>query len=309
MDNSKPPLVPAAPPSPSKSRRLRSIVLMLAAAWCPALPNPLTAADTLLLQEIVVRPSDAELIAIHNPTSEAIDLSNVFLADVAGYYLIVTGDDGIGGGLADFNARFPEGAIIMPGDTQCVSLAGSDAFVTWYGHLPTYEIKEDGGAPDSVPDMREALTDSIGDTTALSNSGEIIMLYQWDGLGDLVQDLDYAIWGDLDDAVDKTGVMIDGPDAGLTSSGYAPDTSAGIQDLMAFSAHDDNDSWQRTDLEEGAETSAGGNGATGHDETSENLSATWSVGSAQAVCNPAYEFVFGDGFETGVTTAWDRVVP
>ena len=34
-------------------------------------------------------------------------------------------------------------------------------------------------------------------------------------------------------------------------------------------------SYQRRDVTEGSETSSGGNGATGHDETSENITVTW----------------------------------
>ena len=54
-----------------------------------------------------------------------------------------------------------------------------------------------------------------------------------------------------------------------------PTPPTGSQDLISATAHAIGNSWQRDDLTEGTETSIGGNGATGHDETSENLSATW----------------------------------
>ena len=46
------------------------------------------------------------------------------------------------------------------------------------------------------------------------------------------------------------------------------------------SPHADGDSWQRADLLEGSETETGGNGVSGHDETSENLSDTWGETAA-----------------------------
>ena len=45
------------------------------------------------------------------------------------------------------------------------------------------------------------------------SSGEVVILYTWDGASDLVQDIDYAVWGDKVEGVDKSGVGVDGPDA------------------------------------------------------------------------------------------------
>ena len=38
--------------------------------------------------------------------------------------------------------------------------------------------------------------------------------------------------------------------------------------------------WRRIDFDEGAETQSGSNGVNGADETSEDLSMTWAVGSS-----------------------------
>ena len=236
----------------------------------------------LLLTEIVVTPTGGEFIEIHNPTGTTIDLSNVYLTDAtfAGggvfYYNIVTGANAGGGGFSDFHARFPDGASIAGGAYQTIALAGSDDFQTEYSIEPTYELYEDAAAADAIPDLREALPGSINDQGGLTNSGEIVVLYAWDGASDLVQDIDYALWGDAAEAVDKTGVSIDGPDADTDLSMYAPDTAIATQDVIATGSHPFGQSFQRVDLAEGLEAQAGGNGIKGSDETSENLSATWT---------------------------------
>jgi hypothetical protein len=77
-----------------------------------------------------------------------------------------------------------------------------------------------------------------------------------------------------DEAVDKTGVSIDGPDAGTDSSMYLPDTPIASQ-LSALN-HSSGTSVQRLDYSEGAQTMSGGNGVTGADETSEDLNNTFT---------------------------------
>jgi len=248
-------------------------------------PPPPPAPD-LLLTEIVVTPTAGEFIEIHNPTVQSIDLSDVYLTDAtfAGggtyYYNIVTGANAGGGGFGDFHARFPDGASIGPGEYQTVALPGSDDFVAEYGFDPDYELFEDGGVPDAIPDMREALPGSINGQGGLSNSGEVVILYTWDGASDLVSDIDYGLWGDKAEAVDKTGVSIDGPDSDSSTSTYLPDTAIPLQDVVNTGSHNGGDSFQRIDLAEGTETQSGGNGVTGSDETSENLSVTWASDSA-----------------------------
>lgn len=249
----------------------------------PGDPEEVTA--LLLLTELVVTPTGGEFIEIHNPGTEPVDLSNVYLTDAtfapggAFYYNIVTGSNAGGGGFADFHARFPEGAAIGGGEYQTIALAGSSEYAAAYGANPDYELFEDASSPDDVPDMREALPGSINDQGGLTNSGEVVVLYQWDGVSDLVTDLDYALWGDKDEAVDKTGVAIDGPDADSDPTEYAPDTPITNQDVIATGQHSSGQSFQRIDPTEGSELVDGGNGFGGTDETSENLSDTWSTGS------------------------------
>ncbi len=262
------------------SRRIgRSLISACLVLSCSSLAH---ASDHLLVSEIVATPDAAEYVEIFNPTGAAIDLSDVYLTDAtfAGggqfYYKIVTGSTAGGGGYFDFHARFPDGASIASHEYQTVSLAGSDDFFAIYSTDPTYELYEDGGSADGIPDMREALPGSINNQGGLTNDGEVVILYTWDGATDLVEDLDYVLWGDKTEAVDKTGVAIDGPDPDATTTTYLVDTATASQDIAAPGYHASGNSFTRIDKDEGGEIAVGGNGITGNDETSENLSATFA---------------------------------
>lgn len=279
-------------------------VLGMLVALMPLVAVPVSAADDhLLLTEIVVTPTEGEFIEIHNPTGAAIVLTDYYLTDAtfagggAYYYNIVTGADYGGGGFADFHSRFPAGASIGGGEFQTIALNGSTNFNATYGTLPTYELYEDDASPDSVPDMLEAVTGSINRQGGLSNDGEFVVLYTWDGASDLVTDVDYAVWGDQVEAVDKTGVSTDGPDADATASTYQNDTPIFAQDILASGSHSNGQSWQRFDSTEGAEAGTGGNGIGGDDETSENVGTTWVTGAptpGTAATAPVAEIVINE---------------
>ena len=250
----------------------------------------------ILLSEIAVTPTAGEFIEIYNPNTFPVDLTDVYITDAtfAGgsvyYYNIVTGANAGGGGFGDFLARFPAGAMIAGGEYQTLAIAGSTDYNATYGIDPTYELYEDDGVADAIPDMLEGLPGSINNQGGLTNGGEVAILFSWDGQSDLVQDLDYLVWGDKAEAVDKTGVAIDGPDADATTSTYANDTPIANQEVVAAGSHPSGESWQREDQTEGTETDAGGNGANGDDETSENLGTTWctsdTTAGLQNVCDP-----------------------
>lgn len=239
----------------------------------------------LLITEYAVTPTAGEMTEIFNPGSEAVDLTDVYISDAtfAGgpvyYYDIVDGNPG-GGGFGDFSARFPAGASIAPGEYQTIAYAdadGAEGFFNTYGELPTYECIGDGGFDNlAVPDMLEAIPGSINGGGGLTNSGEMVVLFYWDGASDLVTDLDYVIWGDANEAVDKTGVAKDGPDADSDTSTYLDDTAVGDQDFM--SAHSFGESAQRIMMSEGLEQANGGNGTDGNNESSENWTSTWVHG-------------------------------
>ncbi len=250
--------------------------------------------DKILLTEVSM---DNEFIEIYNPNNHAVDLSDVYVTDAVYnpnmdlYYHIVSNEHFAGGGgFLDFHARFPDGASIPAGAYQTISIRGSDNFMAAFGQLPTYELFEDNGSPDGIPDMREAFSESIDIGSVLSNAGEVVILYTWDGTTDLVQDIDYVVWGDKAEGVDKTGVSKDGPDADMVASTYSDDTPIADQEVPVYMAFGLGLSFHRVDYTEGTQTMTGGNGITGADETSENLSQTWQqitypTPNANADCN------------------------
>ena len=249
----------------------------------------ISAQDHLLITEFVVTPTAGEFIEIHNPTENAITLSDYFLTDATNegngqyYYNIVTGVNAGDMRSDDFHARFPDGASIAPGEFQTIAMNGSGFFST-YNIQATYELFDTDA---NVPDMREALPGAIGGSSGLTNGGEIVILYHWDGTSDLVQDTDYAVWGDKAEAVDKTGIAIDGPDGDSSPSTYLDDTAIANQIAVSSGApHSGGESAQRMTLAENGEIFSGGNGITGHDETSEDLATSFERGDANPGSGP-----------------------
>ena len=181
------------------------------------------------------------------------------------YYNIVTGSNAGGGGEGDFHARFPDAATIGAGEYQTIAIAGSSDFLAEYGVNPPYELYEDDGSADSIPDMREAFSGSINNQGGLTDDGEFTALYHWDGSSDLVTDVDYTVWGDKAEAVDKSGVSIDGPDGDANNSTYQNDTAIASQAVIDTGAHGSGESIQRSDLTEGTQTTTGRKGVGGRD--------------------------------------------
>jgi hypothetical protein len=248
----------------------------------------------IIISEFVVTPSEAEFIEIYNPNPDPVDLSDYYLTDATfaadnNYYYNIVLDTLYGGGtFGDFHARFPDGADIQPGEYQTIAMNGID-FVNYYNVQPTYELFD---TDISIPDMREARPGSINNQGGLTNSDEVIVLYYWDGLSDLVRDVDYVIYDDdgqvPNEAVDKTNVSIDGPDPDTLQSTYFPDTP--ISNQVSALSPEYGYSSHRIDFTEGNQIITAGNGVTGADETSEDLNNTFttnSLPSPNAAWNPA----------------------
>jgi hypothetical protein len=245
--------------------------------------------SVLLLSEICVRPSAAEFIEIYNFGSTTVPLDDYYLTDLYGdvtkvdefYPYIVCG--AISSQLnTDFLVSFPPGATVAPGEAVTVAMDG-DGFLGAYGSAPDYDLIGSGtGTSMEIP-----ANGFVGSNAGLTNGAETVTLFYWDGISDLVLDSDYAQWGtDQTRRVFKNGISLDGPDAGSTPSGYLDETPPDQQDSISPDAHPDGESYQRIDFNEGSEILSGGNGIDGHDETSENLSVTWTTanvgpGSAQ----------------------------
>ncbi len=255
---------------------------------CDGLIDESSCGTHLLITEVVAGPTEAEYIEIHNPTSAPINLSNVYLTDFNDYACVLGATCTIPGravatlGGSDFVARFPDGATLAPGAYATIATGQPADFPRLLGgQCPTYYFPRTtpmlGTCTMSQP-MRQtpnatAAAPSIGSTAGITNDGEPISLFQWDGAAALVQDLDYFVHGAPSTAnaqVDKTGVMVV---RGTMMATYRPDTPVAMQQQGPRFANGGAN--VRCHLGEGAETRTGGNGATGHDETSERFTLTW----------------------------------
>lgn len=272
------------------------------------LVGPVRGADHLLFTEFAVTPTDAEFVEIFNPTAQAVDLTDYYITDYVlasnplnNYWRMVDG------GLLpdpnfpnDFLAKFPDGATIQPGESIVISLHDDALFASFWSQgsdiaIPDFELVQDGSS-DGVPDMIDPGPGIVGSpyiqsAAGLSNAREVIVLFVWDGESDLVQDVDIAQWSDAGPVFNtvspnKSGVTVDGPDADTVASAYFADTAPQGQDLAALGAHGVGNTVSRVNFQEGDETLAGGNGITGNDETSENLSITWRMNTGPSIGSP-----------------------
>lgn len=213
----------------------------------------------LLLSEIVVTPTGSELIEIHNPTTATVSLDGVYLADYASYYLITTATGAPGA--SDFRVTFPASSTIPAGGHIVISTQSAADFSAAFGFAPDYDFDAlDAGAP--------AMVGEIDAAASLTNSDEMLVLFRWDGQTELVDDVDYVVWGDTSDAMDKTGITVG-------ASTYLADTAPASQSPAA--APPSGMAIGHCVHSEGAEISVGGNGVDGSDESSEDNANTWDV--------------------------------
>lgn len=212
----------------------------------------------LLLTEVALAPGGSEFIEIYNPTAQAVALATYYLSDNGNYFKLPAGAPAIGVG--DFIVQFPAAASIAPAGVVTVATGTAAAFATAFGVAPTYSIA-DGTITHVVIDGTPSLTDA----------GEIVVLFQWDGTSALVKDVDIMLAGAPTPAnglISKSGLAQGG-------STYATDADT-IADQAATPGA--GVSTKRILPEPGHETQAGtGNGITGDDETSENTSVTWDA--------------------------------
>jgi len=218
---------------------------------------------SLLITEVALAPTAGELIEIANPTSQTVDLSTYYVSDSGKYWQLPAGAPAVDS--SDFIARFPAGAQIAPGGIITVALDTAANFQTTYGVAPTYSVAS--GTLTVV---------ASSSTPTLTNAGELVVLFQWDGQTDLVRDVDLVLVGVPSAAnglVDKSGQAIDGPDADATPSVYAAD----MRTIAPQSGSPGSGtSTKRIALEAGNEMH-GGNGLDGDDETSEDTAVTWDT--------------------------------
>tara|TARA_Y100001936_G_scaffold123006_1_gene120220 strand:- start:1134 stop:2573 length:1440 start_codon:yes stop_codon:yes gene_type:complete len=218
-------------------------------------------ANHLIFNKICITPDEAEMIEIYNPTNESIDLSNYYLSDSDKYYQWINGES-IGN--FDFLIKFPAGTSIASEGVYTITTQSSTDFFNFYA----YE------ADISLIDT-DFETFEFGINPNLSNSQEMLILFYWDGDSSIIQDVDYFLWGDYDKGVSKT-----------VDEGY-PYNDTLLEDqifIRNYSTADFSDSlYVRIDTNEYDENQNQGNGITGHDETSENLIASWSIEGVEKI--------------------------
>ncbi|MBI5499986.1 MAG: lamin tail domain-containing protein [Deltaproteobacteria bacterium] len=239
----------------------------------------------LLLTEVCVVSTGREFVEIHNPTANPVDLSNYFLTDTADsmttwrYWDLVTGSGSIRSW--DFVAHFPAGSTIPAGGRITIAMGSAVNFNLNFSADPDYELcpgsPDDGSVPNMVPAWLGA---ACGATGPLNNSSETLVLFYWNGTTDLVQDVDIFQWGNTDEAVVKTGITRDGPDAGTGTSAYLSDSAVASQFAYTPAPHATTATFERLELGESTESSSGGNGITGHNEPSEDYTTTWRTSTA-----------------------------
>ena len=79
--------------------------------------------DHLVFSRITIKPDNAELISIKNPTNESINLNNYYISDSPNYYKIQTEANlSPGNPINDFLVKFPSSTSINSGDSILISI-------------------------------------------------------------------------------------------------------------------------------------------------------------------------------------------
>ena len=181
------------------------------------------------------------------------------------------GEESIGN--FDFLIQFPEGVSIGPKGTYTITTEFNSTFLDSYDDMPDLSLK------DSVFDVFE-----FGVSPKLQSEEMLILFYRENTLS-IIQDVDYFLWGDYDKGVSKT-VADEFP--GCTDSDacyYNNDTPLEDQIFIrSYGSSESSDSlYVRVCNNEIDELMVGGNGITGHDETSENLVFSWMIEGVEKV--------------------------
>ncbi len=260
-------------------------------------PNPDDFPAKLLITEVATIGANQEFVEIYNPGSEDVAMANYYLTDATYspgsqyYWRIAEGNPAqntVGGGAyADFHSQFPEDFTIAAGDTIVVSIAGSQLFSAAFSFMPDIELWEDDAYPDQVPDMRWIFGDedanSIIDTVdpeaflpSLTNDGEGVILYQWDGVSDHVTDIDVFHWTNSSE-VENPSYFFNKTNQTIGTHSYLPEAGTGLGNTFPGASATFGNSYHRIDPNEGTQTPTGSNGVLGRDETSENLPITFEL--------------------------------
>lgn len=235
-------------------------------------------ANHLVISEVAVYPQtqgppSAEFVEIYNPTTQPISLDHYGIADTNTYIRLPTApDQKISINDTDNVLRFPAGYTLQPGQVAVVT-GGATVFNNDFFSVNPSPFTGAAGAPllfeventdSTVPDMISANTFPTSPlnfslTNASGTNGEFVVLFYWDGVSDLVRDVDMVSWGKPASGQNQFAPK-------LPASGYIKDNGSHDSMSVGTSAVD---VVQRVSLAEAGEATTGGNGITGHDETTE----------------------------------------
>ena len=226
-------------------------------------------ADHLLLTRVVTQPDAAESFSIYNPTDSPIDLTNYYICDDKDYYKMQTASDlAPSNPIKGFTSKFPSISIDAY-DTLVVILHAnySDFYEDSFSPGLVMYVDQNNSMIETEEGSFGAPVQGDGDPVPkLDDEEELLILFFWDGNpSSAIQDVDYFIWGNSQNAIDKSDIL-----------GYQNDTPYDNQlyfETVAMQYY----AYSRIGTEEIDETQTGGNGITGHDETSENFRESWEV--------------------------------
>ena len=222
-------------------------------------------ADHLLLTRIVTQPDAAESFSIYNPTDSPIELNNYYICDDEEYYKMQTDTVMNPASIANgFTAKFPN-TYINPRDTFYIVL--NENYNDFYGDHFVPNLIMFGSEDNSMLGTETEPFSSFGGADdKLNDNAEMLILFYWDeDFSKPIQDVDYFLWGNTQNAPDKSEI-----------SGYQNDTAA-IDQLYFEGSATQNYAYSRIDTDEIGETAVGRNGINGHDETSENFRESWII--------------------------------
>ena len=215
------------------------------------------ATDHLLLTELALSPDGAELIELFNPTGNTIDLKDYYLSNHGSYFKLPVAGQSLP--FAHFIVKFPINSDIKAGQVITVATQGAAPFMMFHGVLPNYSITD--GTMVNV---------AVNSTPRLTDSGATVILFHWNGSSGAVDDVDIMVAG----TPTLTNVLVD--KSGVMQNGATYKTDANTIPAQA-SAPGIDQSTKRIKREGGNEAATGGNGLTGHDETSEKTDVTWDA--------------------------------
>ncbi len=259
----------------------------------------------------------SEYVEIYNPTPNTVSLDHYYISDDIGYYKIVNGLYPAAN-TSDYALKFPAGLTLFPGRTilLCVTKAGYASSGGFVGGAAQHflEMKDSNANPaDDMVIMTPASSFLVTGgmfTNPSATGGEWVVLYCWNGVSDLVCDVDYASWGGGSAAsnpkMDKTGISIDGPDADVATSMYAADVPMGSQtNLGSGTVLAKPNTYQRSGAEVG-ENPIGGNGCRGRisptqvdwttDQGVVHFHVRWSNTDTENSSDPVNETIFAQAF-------------